>query len=245
MGRFGYNGVFWSQNESSYFFISGLIYFYYNFIILNNEKYMLKFFIFLFASFIVGTKAVFAFLILLTLFHFNFYFKKFYTSIIISFAMIAGGIGLFTLWKMGYFAKLVFLYEKYGVVNMLLSGRNNYVKPKFIDYISNNWNFWNYLIGGNLIDNVVELELLDLILNFGFLGSVIYILFYYKTVINFNFKFNKIFKLFLIFSLFLIMSLSGHFFHSAINALYLFLLILYIKYNDESHGKSRYITSSL
>lgn len=224
--RFGYSGFFAVPSLTSYFYALALTYFSYHYITNNTKKLELTFV--LLVSMIAGTKALMLF-VLLTLIHLlivkKIYKKKWF---LVGLPMLIGILYLLRN-TLSQFIKaryqvLYDFYKENDLVTMLTSGRNLKLNDNFIPLIKEKWDFINYLFGGtDFVTYRVEFELLDLILFWGIIGSIVYLVFYFYSIIRFSkiIFFGKIQTIFLL----LIVLLSGNFFHNASTALYLLVVL--------------------
>jgi hypothetical protein len=231
--RYGYNGIIPAVNESSLFYFIALSYLYYKKYILKSKLGLA--FIVVMAALLLGTKAIYLYLILLTLFHFvrvSSLKAKVYSLIGIVFIMTSvwvlyqrGSLALIT----DYFLDLI---NKRGLFSALLSGRDQYFQTKFYE----NLEFWtplNYFFGGqDQLNYLIEMDIFDLFLLFGFIGSVLYFVLLFNSFFDLNFK-NK-FNLFFVGSYLTLAAFGGHFFASALNAVYLVLFCLFVSNYDRS-----------
>lgn len=233
--RFGYKGLIFAQNEVSLFYLIAFFYSIYKF---RYENKIILLLVVLVASFLLGTKVGMFLIPSITLMYFMFFYKRWISSISIT---LLGLILLFfiinvkmlihesftLLIKNKAFAYVIYHFQYGDFMTALFSGRNNLLYSKFIPDIKENWNIINYLFGGtNLLRAGTEMDLFDLFLSFGIMGSLLYLYLLYKVII---FK-NKYWFSFILFIVYLITAfLSGHFFTSALNSTYLAILILAYK----------------
>lgn len=224
--RFGYDGLIFAQNEASFIFIFALTIIYYRRFYLGIKEYF--FWIVLVASLLVATKAVYLYIILLLLFHI---FQKVALKNIIIFV---SGLTLF-----GYllfsrlinevlensWAVFVYMYNKGGLWNALLSGRDAFINEKLVPLITEIWVLPNFIFGGqDIIAHYIEMGLIDLFLFFGILGCILYFFVFYKifSFISFSIRF----KIFFGICLFIIIATAGHFFESGIVGIHFIFLLL-------------------
>lgn len=227
--RFGYNGVFWSANESGYFSILSLLFFYWHVFFDDNKNASGygRLLLILAAAILNGTKASFLAVIFVSLYFLVFEKNKkgLISWPVVVATYIGGGVIFYNLYVGGFFSYFEWMYDNFDLLTMLMSSRNLYVEPFFVDYMANNWGVINYLFGSHDSgSNVTELEFLDMTLNFGFLGLVIYLTTYYVLVAR-NVPASR-FKYFAIGLLLTASFFSGHYFDSAINAMYVYLFFL-------------------
>ena len=125
-------------------------------------------------------------------------------------------------WALNYFVSKA---ESNGLIYVLLSGRTLYL-TQVTSEIIDKWTVFNYFVGGQDQSKfMIEMDFFDLFLFLGLIGGVVYLILYFTTI--FKFKLSKPFNLFFTFTFFLLAFLGGHFFASAINALYLCLISMY------------------
>ena len=224
--RYGYSGFIPAQNEATLFFFISLCYFYYQRFFCNIKS--IKFFLVLLSCFLLGTKGIYLFLAFLLIFHF-FYFSslksKFITLLIIITVLIGGYFYLQTEHSRILLEYFISRKDKNGWLTMILSGRNSFISTKGSDVFSN-WNIFNYFIGGQDQTKLyMEMDFIDLFFFMGIIGSVIYFALYFTTLFRFNVL--KPFNFFFLFSFLTLAFFGGHFFASAVNSLYLCLVLMY------------------
>ncbi len=236
--RFGYNGLIYAQNDSSYFFIFALTTFYYRRFYLFIKEWI--FWLILITSILVATKAVFLFILLLILFHLTqrVSIKK---ILIVGLSLAVAGYLIFSsiinkilLNAWGVFQ---YNYHKGGLLFALLSGRNTFLQAKFIPLVTQIWTLPNFFIGGQDVElYYMEMGFFDLFLFFGIIGLLLYLYIFIKIYNRVSFSYK--FKLFFLLALLGIVGLSGHFFNSSIAVTYfiIFVLINY-KYQSENYAK--------
>lgn len=211
--RFGYSGFLYPSSYASYFIIiSVLIHYFYS---IKIEKQSLVYLLLAsIAGLLVGTKAVYLFLFLFWGIYFIkhklYNYKTFWAFItisILSFVLFFEKIFSFLKEK---FAVLFELFENNSILTFVLSYRDISFK-KATTFISDNWEVYNFIVGGvNRKELLVEISLFDLILNFGLLGSILFILFYYFNIIKHIQRKTHVYLL--LGSLLMITFLSGNFF---------------------------------
>lgn len=225
--RYGYSGFIPAQNEATLFFLLSASYFYYKRFI-QKVGSANKFYLVVLSCVLLGTKGIYVFLALLLLFHFLYHSAlktKLVSLVVVS--ILYFGVSWFLTTDsaktlLNYF---IFNAQRTDLLTMLLSSRNMSVISK-VPEIFNNWSVLNYLIGGQ--DQVVflmEMDFIDMFFFFGIIGSIIFLTMYLAIL----FRFNKMkpFNLFFVSSFFVLAFLAGHFFSSAVNALYLCLVSMY------------------
>lgn len=225
--RYGYSGFIPAQNEATYFFFVAISYFYYKHFILNLRSQ--RFLLVVLSSFLLGTKGIYLFLCMLLIFHFlN------HSSVKSKRITFIGALFLFlgSLWYLETdYAKVLLGYfiskgDSVGWFNMVMSGRNTLITTKGAEVIDN-WSIINYFIGGqDQTTFLIEMDFFDLFFFLGIIGGFMYLAFYFFTL--FKFRISKPFNFFFVFSFFLLAFLGGHFFSSAINALYICLISLFL-----------------
>ena len=229
--RFGYSGLFMTPSIVTYFYALALTYFAYQYIY-KKEKLM-ELILVSIICFLTGTKAL-LFFFGLTILHLIFV-KKLYKSrslyiillsILLLFYLFRQSINRFLLQK---FESLFIVYNEHGLITALTSLRNQNLKEYFFPVISEKWNFLNYLFGGTDFKKYrVEFEIFDVFLFFGIIGTVLYLFYYFKCIMNFKSMvlFGKVQMGFLL----LTALLSGNFFNNAPVALYLLVVLSILQY---------------
>ena len=225
--RFGYDGLIFAQNEASFVFIFALTLVYYRRFYLNIKEYF--FWIVLFSSILVATKAVYLYFTLLFVFHVikRLSLKKILifsaSTLVFGYSIFSSSINKLFLNSWGIF---IYMYNKGGLLYALLSGRNLFIEKKLTPLLVDIWRFPNYLFGGqDTKTHAIEMGFFDLFLFFGIFGTFIYL--YLFTLVLKRFTYERDFKLFFIVSLLLIVATAGHFFDSAIAGIhFIFLLLL-------------------
>ena len=216
--RFGFNGLFITSATSTYFYIIAIFYLFMN----SKKSYYFYFLtiITLISSVLVGTKSIFLFLMLLLLFISFYKINKKYRVKAIILAVITISIlaFLFFVFEPSY---LNFIKER-GLLTAILSYRDELFLEKTMPFISGNWSMVNYFFGGiNNVLNRSQLGFIDLFLTLGIVGSIVYLYFFYKSLVKS--KMNKEFIFFII-SMIIIISLGGNFFFSATIVVYLTII---------------------
>lgn len=211
--RFGYSGFLYPSSYASYFVIlSILIHYFYS---IKIEKQSIVYLLLAsIAGLFIGTKAVYLFLFLfwgIYFFKHKLYnyktFWAFITVIIIAFVLFFDKIFTYLIEK---FAVLFELFENNSILTFVLSYRDISFKNA-TTFISENWGFYNFIVGGvNRKELLIEMSFFDLILNFGLLGAILFISFYYFIIVKHIQRNTYIYLL--LGSLLLITLLSGNFF---------------------------------
>lgn len=224
--RFGFSGLIPKINEATLFCLISLSFVYY-------RRYLLKIknkkdYIIMFAPILLGAKGIYFFILLLLLYHIFSQRNKIINILVISLPLIASVAYFINApEKLHYFIKQS---QENGLLSMLLSGRDN-ILSEYIGELLNEWNVVNFLFGGqDQTYRMFEMDFFDLFFFLGIFGSTIYLSLMFSTVFNLNIKIG--FNMFFILSYFILAFLGGHFFASAINALYLCVLTIYIRVNQ-------------
>ena len=230
--RFGSDGIFNKVNESSYLYIIYISSLYYNFI--NNKGGLIKLIFIVIISFLIGTKTIILYLVLLLSLHI------FLVSSINKYVKFV--LGLLALITVFYFKKIAIFYFKlipfwsnllndYSITSLLFSKRD-YLLKNNLEYVDLNWTPINYLIGGAYYSEkfrITQMDGPDLFLFFGALGVLLYLLFFYKNYFIYKeVVFNIMIVLILICGI-----LSGGFFLSVVAMIYLYLLSTKIRNKEK------------
>ncbi|NPA43803.1 MAG: hypothetical protein GXO27_07230 [Chlorobi bacterium] len=240
--RFGFNGLFFSINDSSFLYIMGLTYLYYKRFYLGEKDRL--FWWVLFSTALLGTKTAYGFLILLFLFHAYRRLRRFNFKILLAatLTLLAAVYGVFHRVIDNFFADTVryfrFLYEEYGFWYMVTSGRSSYFAAKLLPLFEK-WSWPNYLFGGMVMGKYnVEMDFVDLFLMFGIAGMILYLSMFNQLV-----RFLRLPKDLKIFFLIIVMGLafvSGHFFTSDLVGLFFVTLIVLTQAQSEKYGPSKH-----
>jgi hypothetical protein len=230
VNRFGYLGLMPKSITATYFSISALSLLYYSYIIQKETQLKWLFIGVLISSFLVGTKAVYLFILLLLGYHFIRFkwYKK--TFLYITSALIFVSLYLFkdifyTQGKL-YFKDMFLLYETKGLLASLTSLRDEILITNFNNY-KEVWQWFNYLIGGKVYSFMLyENSVLDLYSFFGILGLGIYLWIFYKNLGKMISARNS-FSWFFLIAVFIISILAGQFFLN-ISAVFYFILSFYL-----------------
>lgn len=233
----GYSGFIPAQNEATYFFLIVVSYFYYRHFILNEKSY--KFYLILGSSLLVGTKGIYLFLAMLLLFHFLHFSTlkaKAIATTLIATIVIGGYFYLQTNHSKVLLEYFISRKDKHGWFSMLLSGRDKFIIDKGLAILED-WNILNYFTGGQDQTRLfIEMDFFDLFLFLGPIGGTIVLILYLSSL----FKFNKLkpFNFFFVLSFFTLAFLGGHFFYSAVNALYICLFSMYLYASQKNEPES-------
>ncbi|MGO3182965.1 MAG: hypothetical protein ACTIJ9_09050 [Aequorivita sp.] len=230
--RFGSSGAFMTPSMITYFNAFALTYFLFQY--LYKRKKLPELILVSLVCFLTGTKAL-MFFFALTVIHFIFLkklYKKrnfylFFLGVIVLLLLAKDKVSRFIYEN---FNSLFEVHQDKGILSALTSLRSDNFKNDFIPVVSEKWNILNYLFGGTNFEIYrVEFEIFDVFLFFGIIGTLIYLIFYFKNVINFNKmqSFGKVQMGILL----LTALISGNFFNNAPIALYL-LIVLSVLRND-------------
>ena len=228
--RFGYSGLLYAQNEATFYYVIAAVFVFKLWEDTKNRNYLLLLGFVLLAAVLLGTKAVFLFLGSFIIFLGLYYrlYKKLYS-------WIAGFVGVLLVVLFLYNAGIIEYYlnqaNEEGWLFMITSKRNVLIAERLPE-VFGNWHWYNYLFGGvNPATSFVEMDLIDLFLFGGIIGSALYYILLFKTI--FKFSKNNYIGWFLVSQYFLIGGLAGHVFASGINAIYLALTSYYLQRSDE------------
>ena len=231
--RFGYNGFFVKTSETSYLYILLIITTYYEYIHKKTKGVLCVFFIVV--SLLIGTKAIWLFLLLMLIIHFVFHKRKIIRITAIAGMIFASLLGFIFQQQIIRFVVQLFsygpnLYAEHGFIT-LLSSRRDLLLQDALGHIQNDWTLVNYLFGGiNLLEHGVEFEFVDIFLFFGMIGLFIYLLFVNKIFLATYYGGRKIL---LFTTLMLVSSLSGNFFLSIVSSVFAFVVFQSMEYWHE------------
>ena len=228
--RFGYNGFLLKTSEASYLYILLIITTYYDYLYNKTKGILCLYFILI--SFLIGTKAVWLFVVLLILLHF-FNHKNKLIKQVFGASLIVGSIMLYIFKE--YIIKIVVnlfsfgpeIYNEHGFITLLTSTRD-LLFFNTLSHLKEHGTFVIYLFGGvNLKDFGVEFELVDLFLFFGVIGLLTYVLIVKKLF--FDAKSTKR-KTLLFLALMCISFFAGNFFMSIICSIFAFVIFKHMDY---------------
>lgn len=224
--RWGYNGLMMASVNSSYFYISSFIYF----LIRYKDSFFKKkiFWYTVISGLFIGTKSVYLGFVILSLIGFyNLNLKTKIKLALTTSLVFVGIIVMYFLFTNDIFSKIV---EREGWMSAILSLRNNLFIDVSIPYINENWKAIHYLFGG-LSNPFVrpQLELIDLFLYFGIIGSLIFLFIFIKYY--FDFTVHR-FQIACLLVLLLTPLITGNFFYNASAPIYLIFLKLSIIKNS-------------
>lgn len=235
--RFGFNGLSPSINETTLFYIIGVSFLYQ---IKNTSKFNKFAFWFVIATtLLLGAKGFYLYLILLFLYVLIYKISWLYKLPIILFFLFCIGFIAYQLFFVYPFLveKFIQIYNNRGLLSTLLSERDMLFEWRFGENIKL-WTFLNYLFGG--YDQrvfIIEMDFVDIFLFFGTIGSLIYL--YLNFFLLFSFPKKTSFIVFFVLVYFFQAALSGHFFYSATNSLYLVLICLFFSSHQRIDFKSQ------
>jgi hypothetical protein len=226
--RFGYMGLLPKSITASYFYISAMLFAYYLVLYENAKKALLI--LTIVASLLVGTKAIYLFLLILFIYHFisqKVYLKKeFY---IFAFAFFTIVFVAYDKWKHmleATFVNLYRIFKRDGFMTAVTSYRNLKFVSNVDAYLSQ-WKWFNYLVGGRVAEcPLFEMSVLDLLVNLGLIGSIYYLRLFYKLALNAQKK-NESILLFSFGSILIVSIFAGQFF-SNFSAISYTIIIIYL-----------------
>lgn len=211
--RFGFSSIFFPSSYGSYFIIiSILIFYFYNRYIQNIPNVYIV--VASLAGVFTGTKSSYLFLLLFWTYIFfqDRYYKNKWVWTLLALVFINLLIFKEKL-QIVLEQKFVVLYDSYknnDFVTFALSYRDVSAHKAEL-FIQENWFFLNYLFGG--VDRrqlLVEISLVDLFLNFGLVGALLFFIAYNKLILAKLIKENVLFFSFSL--VFIITIMGGNFF---------------------------------
>jgi hypothetical protein len=230
--RFGFIGLLRNVTHTSYIYMIFITYFYYKYKVNKDKHNIILLLIAILICFLIATKALILFIIL-----FIFYIivanKLWHILIAFSVGIMALLYNIDVIIQnvlKPYFKVLYDVYIDKGLFTMLFSFRNESIDLLFIPYVKNHWKMGNLFFGGAEFNCFrTELELIDFVWFFGFLGTILYFYFWHKYI----FSFRKIImhKPYLI--IFIISIVAGSFFSSVPVITFLAVLNLYLSNEDK------------
>lgn len=229
--RFGFKPPFAAQNEITLFWMIGLTYFGDLFFNIKSRVNLLKFITVFLSALILGTKAMYGFVLCYIMFVSLFYLRfSVQRSMFIAFG--AGIVTCVMFYFTGIFVFFRNIFIERGFLSSITSTRSDLFEEYFYSLIAN-WKSWNYFFGGLYVKiPLVEMDIVDLFLFFGIIGTLLYFYLIRKTLFNFNLT-NSIGSFFVL-MFFLIGALAGHILPSGLNAFYLALFCYYLQGNRSS-----------
>lgn len=174
--RFGFNGFFKSTSVATYFYMFVILLFY----IRENTWSKVFLAISVASAFFVGSKTLYLFLCLFGLYYCYFLvFKKAKLEVLKHYKIVVFvGLSLIIITcffiVVGLNETIFKVYSKDGFISAFFSYRNR-LAIQAIEDITTKWKPINYLIGGmGIIGKTTEIDLMDLILNYGIIGTMVY-----------------------------------------------------------------------
>lgn len=223
--RFGISGVLYPSSYVSYFYMISIVSTYLLHKRIPSKKvYTILLYTLSLAAIFSGTKSIYLFLLVFyTLFVVdNQYYKKKWLWALVGFVSL--GLVVIRHKLASVFHVLVELYRKEDFITFALSYRNIYAESTWL-FVQENWTWKNYLIGG--LDNVnqlTEMAFIDLFLNFGILGTSVFLLLYYRFIIR-HIKWSLV-NLVITICIVILISVGGNFFDRVYLAPWLVILFL-------------------
>ncbi len=218
--RFGYSGIFarMSINDVSLFYLIANFYLFYRW--KGNETDLWKFVVVFLASFLVGTKAIYLQNVLFMIFVFVLIKEA---RKIIFICGLSAGIALLSLCNFSFWSQL---YQDRGLLSVITSTRSDL----FIERIPNALNeidMRSFLFGlQNPFQYYTEMDIIDLFLTVGLLGTI-GVAFFYKSIF-FTFRKTNHFAWTFIAVYLLMICISGRYMYSGVNAIYFPLFLFFL-----------------
>lgn len=230
--RFGYMGVLHKSIVATYFFVSSILYVYY--ISFVQKTYSKVFFwLITITALLVGTKAIYLFLVCLFGYHvftFRLYKKKSYYSLILFVSLLV--ITVSYLNKAAFFTTfdvLIDVYNEHGFLTTLMSFRDQILIEKASYYLEN-WTVLNYLFGGKMdAIGLFEMSLIDMFVFFGAIGLLFYLFFFYLCILHFLERQDSYFVTFAILIVLFISIFAGQLFINFSSMVYIGWIFYLIK----------------
>lgn len=225
--RFGFSPLIASINESSLYYVIGISLLYFDFtnkITANSINRILSLIVVVTGGLLLGTKSVYLYLMFLILYHILSNKRKRWIA-----SVLLIGVFLFIIaFIVPFFIKI---HQDFGFLNSISSMRYELFMNKVIPLIVNNWEWYNFLIGGNNSwQHFVEMDLIDLFTFSGLVGLSIILFIWFKSA----FKFNNRLGWFFAISVMILANMSGHFLWSGVNAVYLAMFAIIMQDNSIS-----------
>ncbi|WP_034260106.1 hypothetical protein [Altibacter lentus] len=175
--RYGYMGIYNSNNQASFYFMFMIAVYYYKTLFLSCKPY--KLIIAVACSLLLGTKKMYFFFPLLLAFDF-FYFKRYLQK-----WFWIGLVGIICLGVVFYraissfitdkFKVLVEIYHEQGLITSITSTRNIELSNTISQVVLPKWSFLNYILGGSeFYNHRPEMEFFDIYFFFGIVGICIF-----------------------------------------------------------------------
>ncbi len=234
--RFGYMGIIQKSITASYFYCGAIFFAYQKYH--QSLNWYLFFISTLFCSLLIGTKSVYLFVAMFSVYLFikHQLYKNKNTYVI-------GGISIllfsFFYERLFIFIKTKFfvlyeVYEQYGIVTAIFSLRDLIFKDNILHY-KEKWSIVNYLFGGiDVQQHLFEMSFFDLFVFFGLLGTLLYSFLFFKFIYSFFNIPKKSAANFFLISIVIISSISGQFFLNNSVITCFFIVILLINHKNRS-----------
>tara|TARA_B110000967_G_C18843897_1_gene540881 strand:+ start:133 stop:1422 length:1290 start_codon:yes stop_codon:yes gene_type:complete len=236
--RFGYIGIFSRSGQTSFFFIMFILFYYRLLMDRLTKTNIFKFMFFIAVSLLLGTKRIYIFLVLLSLYYF-FIQKGFRNLITYKFLIIAILVGIcFKQNVIDSFNKIFLVSQKIyynnGFISSLTSYRSDLFYNTFSQFVKNNWTFKNYIFGGPSFQNyifITGMDFFDLYLFFGLTGMVVFL-----KIFNFlvDFKVQGNFMLFYFSTLAITSFFSSAFLYDPYVNLLFVIMIWYYSHHEKN-----------
>jgi hypothetical protein len=224
--RFGYDGFLITSATGTYFYIIALTYL--------LSKYRDKLFnkplniIVILSVLLVGTKALYLFLVGFFCAYIFTYGKGRIRNIIFSGVIIISiTLGYAFFFEYGLFNEI---RKSDGLITSFLSYRNRLFYEKTLPFINENWGILNYLFGG--IDDPTtksQIDFIDIFYVFGLIGGLLYLFIFFRSFLPIKAEYSIMFLLGL---LMFIVFFGGNFFSYASVAIYVVILREVLKYYE-------------
>ncbi|WP_146603182.1 hypothetical protein [Olleya aquimaris] len=226
-GRFGYSGFLLYHHEAGfiYFIIINLLY--YKLKKNKNNTNITLFLIVLFLSLLVGTKKTLFFNIIFFCYLFvdNIKNRK---AVFLTTITAVLGLLLFNKSLLKFYNLFKEIYEKDGFWSSFLSFRNILFNERFYPYVTENNSIINIIFGWPFFNNHrTEMEIFDVLLFFGLVGLISYIILFVKIL-----KGKNKLSYFLVLTLLIGTVFSGNLLASVNVMILLFITLKYINLQE-------------
>lgn len=223
--RFGISGLLYPSSYVSYFYVFSIPAVYLLHKRTPSQKiYSILLYTLSFAALFSGTKSTYLFLFvfyILFIIDKQYYRKKWLWALV---GVVVFGLFAIRHKLVSVFHVLIELYQKEDFITFSLSYRNVYAQSTWF-FVQENWTWKNYLFGG--MDNVsqlTEMAFIDIFLNFGVLGTGVFLYLYYRIIIQ-HIKWSYI-NLVIAICIVLLIAIGGNFFDRIYLAYWLVLLFI-------------------
>ncbi|ASB49421.1 hypothetical protein [Alkalitalea saponilacus] len=224
--RFGFSGLILAPNEATFFYVLAAVFLLHQWVQSKQPFYLILLGGVLVASVLLGAKAIYIYMISFFFYYYIYYFKInrrfFIWSGLIAFSLIT--------YLVVFVEVIVFMQnvaEKHGLITLVFSARDVLFAER-VPLVLENWSWYNFMLGGvNPATSFTELDVVDMFLFGGILGSVLYYWGLFRTL--FRFPRGNHLGWFLVIQYFLIGGLAGHVFASGINGTYLALVCVLLQ----------------